>query len=139
MASVEPGFEMWATLLLTAAAIVAYASERLSIELISLSILGALLLLFQAGALLTGEPTLTTDDVLHGFASPALIAVSALLVVGQTMVATGALEGIARLLIRLSRGSFERALVLTLGYVTASSAFLNNTPIVVIFIPIMRS
>ncbi|HEX5079353.1 MAG TPA: SLC13 family permease, partial [Geminicoccaceae bacterium] len=47
--------------------------------------------------------------------------------------------GIARLLIRLSRGSFERALVLTLGYVTASSAFLNNTPIVVIFIPIMRS
>jgi di/tricarboxylate transporter len=136
---VEAGIEMWGTLLLTAAAIAAYASERISIELTSLGTLGALLLLFHVGALWSGEPMLEDADILRGFASPALIAVSALLVVGQAMVSTGALEGIARLLIWLSRGSFERALLLTLGYVTASSAFLNNTPIVVIFIPIMRS
>jgi hypothetical protein len=49
---------MWGTLLLTAAAIVAYASERISIELTSLGILGALLLLFHIGAMLTGEPLL---------------------------------------------------------------------------------
>ncbi|MGH6918356.1 MAG: SLC13 family permease, partial [Geminicoccaceae bacterium] len=139
MAPVEAGFEMWGTLLLTAAAIVAYASERISIELTSLGILGALLVLFHVGAMLTGEPLLEPEDVLHGFASPALIAVSALLVVGQAMVSTGALEGLARLLIWLSRGSFQRAIVLNLCYVTASSAFLNNTPIVVIFIPILRS
>jgi di/tricarboxylate transporter len=136
---VEAGFEMWATLLLSAAAIVAYASERISVELTSLGILGGLLLLFHVGGVMTGEPTLEPVDLLRGFASPALIAVSSLLVVGQAMVSTGALEGIARLLIRLSRGSFPRALLLTLGYVTTSSAFLNNTPIVVIFIPILRS
>jgi di/tricarboxylate transporter len=139
VAPVEAGFEMWGTLLLTAAAIVGYASERVSIELTSLGTLGALMVLFHVGGLVTGEPTLEDTDILRGFASPALIAVSALLVVGQAMVSTGALEGIARLLIWLSRGSFERALLWTLGYVTASSAFLNNTPIVVIFIPIMRS
>jgi di/tricarboxylate transporter len=139
VAPIEAGFEMWGTLLLTAAAIVAYASERISIELTSLGILGALLLLFHIGAMLTGEPLLDPEDVLHGFASPALIAVSALLVVGQAMVSTGALEGLARLLIWVSRGSFQRAVVLNLCYVTASSAFLNNTPIVVIFIPILRS
>ena len=139
MAPIEAGFEMWATLLLTAAAIVAYASERIPVEMTSLGILGVLLLLFHISATLTGEPTLDPADILRGFASPALIAVSALLVVGQAMVSTGALEGIARLLIWLSRGSFQRALMLTLGYVTASSAFLNNTPIVVIFIPILRS
>ena len=139
MAPVEAGFEMWGTLLLTAAAIAAYASERISIELTSLATLGALMLLFHVGALVTGEATLEDADILRGFASPAMIAVSALLVVGQAMVSTGALEGIARLLIWLSRGSFERALLWTLSYVTASSAFLNNTPIVVIFIPIMRS
>jgi len=139
VAPVEAGFEMWATLLLTVAAIVAYASERIPVELTSLGILGVLLLLFHISATLTGEPTLDPADILRGFASPALIAVSALLVVGQAMVSTGALEGIARLLIWLSRGSFQRALMLTLGYVTASSAFLNNTPIVVIFIPILRS
>jgi di/tricarboxylate transporter len=139
VAPIEAGFEMWATLLLTVAAIVAYASERIPVELTSLGILGVLLLLFHISATLTGEPTLDPADILRGFASPALIAVSALLVVGQAMVSTGALEGIARLLIWLSRGSFQRALMLTLGYVTASSAFLNNTPIVVIFIPILRS
>jgi di/tricarboxylate transporter len=139
VAPVEMSFEMWATLLLTAAAIAAYASERIPVELTSLGVLGALLVLFHVGGMLSGEPTLEPAAVLRGFASPALIAVSALLVVGQAMVSTGALEGIARLLIWLSRGSFERALILTLGYVTASSAFLNNTPIVVIFIPIVRS
>ncbi|MCE3247635.1 MAG: family permease, partial [Geminicoccaceae bacterium] len=77
--------------------------------------------------------------ILAGFASPALIAVSALLVIGEAMVTTGALEGVARLLVWLARGSFYRALVYSLGYVTASSAFLNNTPIVVIFMPILRS
>jgi di/tricarboxylate transporter len=139
VAPVEAGFEMWGTLLLTAAAIASYASERISIELTSLGVLGALMLLFQFGSMVPGEPVLGPEELLRGFASPALIAVSALLVIGQAMVSTGALEGIARLLIWLSRGSFQWALPLTLGYITASSAFLNNTPIVVIFIPIVRS
>ena len=83
VAPVEAGIEMWGTLLLTAAAITAYATERISIELTSLGTLGALMLLFHAGALWTGEPILDDADLLRDFASPALIAVSALLVVGQ--------------------------------------------------------
>ena len=55
------------------------------------------------------------------------------------MVVTGALEGVARLLVWLARGSFLRANAYSLGYVAASSGFLNNTPIVVIFMPILRS
>jgi di/tricarboxylate transporter len=55
------------------------------------------------------------------------------------MISTGALEGIARLLVWLARGSFQRAVIYSLGYVAASSGFLNNTPIVVIFMPILRS
>jgi di/tricarboxylate transporter len=138
--ALEPTFEMWATLILTVVAIVAYASERIPVELASVGILVLLLLLFHVTPLVTGAPPqLGPDDILGGFASPALIAVSALLVVGQAMVSTGALEGIARLLVWLSGGSFYRAYALSLGYVTASSAFLNNTPIVVIFMPILRS
>jgi di/tricarboxylate transporter len=138
--AVQPSFEMWATLFLTLVAVVAYASERIPVELASIGILVALLLLFQLAPLVTGAPPLLgPGDILDGFSSPALIAVSALLVVGQAMVSTGALEGIARLLVWLSRGSFYRAYAFSLGYVTASSAFLNNTPIVVIFMPILRS
>ncbi|MGH6915157.1 MAG: SLC13 family permease, partial [Geminicoccales bacterium] len=139
MPPVEPSFEMWATLALTGAAIVAYASDRLSIELTSLGVLIALLLLFQLSALGGGEPLLGPAEILRGFSSPALITVCALLVVGQAMVGTGALEGVARLLVWLSRGSFARALMLSLCGVIAISGFLNNTPIVVMFMPILRS
>jgi di/tricarboxylate transporter len=140
MLTVEPSLPMWFTLALTAAAIVAYALELLPVELIGLGILGLLLLLFELVPLLDpGGAALGPGEILAGFASPALIAVSALLVIGEAMVTTGALEGVARLLVWLARGSFYRALVYSLGYVTASSAFLNNTPIVVIFMPILRS
>ncbi|HSA81901.1 MAG TPA: SLC13 family permease [Geminicoccaceae bacterium] len=140
MLSVEPSLPMWLTLALTATAIVAYALELLPVELIGLGILGLLLLLFQLGPLLGGaDATLGPVEILSGFSSPALIAVCALLVVGEAMVSTGALEGIARLLVWLARGSFHRAMLYSLGYVAASSGFLNNTPIVVIFMPILRS
>jgi len=140
MLTVEPSLPMWLTLALTAAAIVAYAFELLPVELIGLGILGLLLLLFQLTPLLDGGgAALAPGEILSGFSSPALIAVSALLVLGEAMVTTGALEGIARLLVWLARGSFHRALIYSLGYVTASSGFLNNTPIVVIFMPILRS
>jgi di/tricarboxylate transporter len=138
--AVQPGFEMWATLLLTVAAIVCYAAEWATIELTSIGILVALLLVFHLVPTFTGaDSLLSAADLLSGFSSPALIAVSALLVIGQAMVSTGALEGIARFLVWISRGSYQRALVFSLGYVTGSSAFLNNTPIVVIFMPILRS
>ena len=72
--AVEPSFEMWATLVLTVVAIVAYASERISVELASIGILVALLLLFHFTPLLTGgEALLGPDEVLGGFSSPALI------------------------------------------------------------------
>ncbi len=108
MPAVEPSLQMWLTLALTAAAIVVYAAELLPVELTSLGILGALLLLFQVLPPVdaAGTPLMGVDDVLRGFSSPALIAVSALLVVGQAMVSTGALEGIARLLVWLSRAAF---------------------------------
>ena len=91
---------MWATLFLTVAAVVAYASEWATIELTSVGVLVALLLLFHltpAGHRQRADAR-TAADILSGFSSPALIAVSALLVVGQAMVSTGALEGIARFL-----------------------------------------
>jgi di/tricarboxylate transporter len=140
MPAVEPTFEMWATLALSGLAILLYASERLPVELTSLGVLGALLLLFHLTPMISGagEPLLGVGEILSGFSSPALIAVSALLVVGQAMVSTGALESVARVLFWLSRGSFNRAVALSLGGVTAVSGFLNNTPVVVIFIPILR-
>jgi len=137
---VEPGFEMWATLLLIVAVIAAYASERIPVEITALAVLGLLPLMFHVMPMLHGgEPLVGPEALLAGFASPALIAVSALLVVGQAMVNTGALEEIARVLMWLSRRRFGRALSFGLTGAMGISAFLNNTPVVVIFMPVLRS
>jgi di/tricarboxylate transporter len=134
----EPSLQMWLTLLLTGGAIVAYAWERLPIELSSIAILGALLLIFQLmpGS---GAAALRPEQLLTGFGNPALVAVAALLVVGEAMVNTRALEPIARRLVVVSRGRFHWALLLSLTGAAVSSAFLNNTPVVVIFIPILHA
>ncbi|MDX1541946.1 MAG: SLC13 family permease, partial [Geminicoccaceae bacterium] len=137
MIEVEPSPQMWATLMLTALALVGYSLERVPIEVTALAVLGALLLLFQVMPLEAGS--LGPTELLAGFANPALVAVLALLVVGQAMVNTAALDGLVRLLATLARGSFRRALVMSLTSVTGISALLNNTPVVVMFLPILRT
>jgi di/tricarboxylate transporter len=141
MPPVEPNLHMWLTLVLTGVAVIAFAIELLPVELIALGILGGLLLLFELAPLVdaTGTSVIGPQDLLQGFASPALIAVSALLVIGQAMVSTGALESVARGLLWIARGSFGRALSYSLVGVGGASGFLNNTPLVVIFMPILRS
>ena len=133
--------QMWLTLLLTGAAIAAYAWERLPIVMSAAGVLGALMLIFQLLPLVdaAGKPVLPPEQLLTGFGNPALIAVAALLVVGEGMVNTRALEGVARWLVGVSRGHFHLAVLLSLFGAAAASAFLNNTPVVVIFIPILHA
>lgn len=141
MFAIDPSFLMWATLLLGAAVIVLYAVERIPLELTSLGLILSLLVLFHVFPLrgADGENILGAGRLLEGFANPALIAVLALLVIGQGMVRTGALDRAAQLVLRLSGGNLVASVVVTLVLVLGISAFLNNTPVVVIFIPIMQA
>ena len=141
MAPVEPSLELWLTLGLIAVAVVAYASERLPIELVSATAVAALLLLFHFRPIPApgGENVLDAGALLAGFANPALIAVLGLLVIGQGMVRTGALDRAIRRLIVLRRHHPATTIGLTLLAVIVLSAVLNNTPVVVIFIPIMTA
>lgn len=132
--------QMWLTLALTLGAVVLYVTEWLTLELTSLLILSILLALFALAPvpLLGAEGVLDAERLLAGFGNPALITVLALLVVGEALIRTGALDSLAALAShpRLGKvGSF----VLVLGAVAALSAFLNNTPVVVIFIPILQA
>lgn len=127
--------QMTAVFLLIACALALYASERLSYELSSLLVLSALLLLFH----FMPVEGLTQGLLLSGFANPALIAVLALLVIGQGVAATGILGRAAWGLLKLTRGHAAASIALSLLVVAAVSAFLNNTPVVLIFIPIMQS
>jgi di/tricarboxylate transporter len=141
MTAVDASFQMWAVFGLIAVAIVLYALERPTLELTSLGVVAALLVLFRVFPVTDaqGVSLLGPKDLLAGFADPALIAVLALLVMGQAIVQTGALDRAARWLATIRRHHPVLAIWASLACALAISAVLNNTPVVVVFIPIMAA
>lgn len=137
---IDPSMQMWATLALIFAALILYMIQRVPMELTSLAVLCALLVFFHlapvAGA--DGRNLLDAPRLLEGFANPALITIVALLVVAEGLVRTGALDQAAGVLMRLGRGHSGLSTAIVLLVVVVVSAFMNNTPVVVIFIPIMQ-
>jgi di/tricarboxylate transporter len=137
---VEPTFHTWVVYGLIGAVLVLYAIERVPMEVTSLVALCALLVFFHAFPVRgpDGAALLPAERLLAGFGNPALIAVLALLVIGQGMVRTGILDRGADLVTFLGGGRMWPSIVAALLVVLAVSGFLNNIPVVVIFIPIMQ-
>ncbi len=136
--AVAATWQMWATIGIVAVAVFLYFRERFSIESISVGIIVALLVFFHFFAP-EGAQGLNSASLLSGFAAPALIAIMALLVIGQGMYHTGALEAP----IAYINNSLDRSPRRTLGLVFliafAVSMFMNNTPVVVMFIPVLTA
>lgn len=128
---------IWATYLIIAVTVIAYASERFSLELVALSSLAALLALFAVFPFQGDMGPVTPDKLLMGFASPALATVLALLIVGQGLFATDAMDGVSRLISKVGGSSGYLSIAITLIVAGALSGILNNTPVVVIFIPVI--
>ena len=129
-------WRMWAVLAGVTAAIVFYCWERFALELVSAAIVAAALVFFQLFGR-AGDPG--PADFLSGFANPALITIMALLVVGQGVFHTGALDGPTRQLLSMFDVRPTLTIAALFALVFLVSAFLNNTPVVVMFIPILAA
>jgi len=141
MFAIDPTYLMWATLLLAVATIALFAAETIPIEITSIALMAVMLVLFHLFPVLgpQGRNLLGPERLLAGFANPALITVIALLVVGQGVVRTGALDRIAQRALQLGGGSSLWPLIMIMIMVAVISAFINNIPLVVIFIPITQA
>ncbi|MCH2037044.1 MAG: hypothetical protein MK137_00430, partial [Rickettsiales bacterium] len=140
--SLPENFHMWATMVLILGAIAAYANDKIHLEITSIVVLSILLVLFYVIPLkdpVSHAIILDTEKLLLGFANPALIAVISLLVLGQAVVQTGALNEVANIILKISRNNVALSITLSLFVVILISALLNNTPVVVIFIPILSA
>ena len=132
---------MWMTFGVIAIAVGLYILDRFSIEIVSISLVIILVALFHFFPYLdeNGKQLLGSTELLAGFANPALFSIMALLVLGQGLFHSGALEGPTRWL----AGHAETMPVITLvgAYflVMIMSGLLNNTPVVVMFIPIIAA
>ncbi|GAB4515118.1 MAG: SLC13 family permease [Roseibium sp.] len=128
------------TLLVIASTVVLYALERYAIESVALGSISAFIVIFSVFPVTAPDGTpITTADFLAGFANPALITVICLLIIGQGLFQTDALEAPAKAIVRITRGRSLYAAIPVLVAVAILSAFLNNTPVVVMFLPILTA
>lgn len=141
MEELAVSWQMWVTLVVIFAAIVAYSSDRFSLEMVSGVTLGTLLVFFHLAPLLDpdNQNILDATALLQGFASPALFAILGLLIVGQGLYQSGALDGPTKILLAAHSKYGWISVVGVFLFVMVISAFTNNTPVVVMFIPIMAA
>lgn len=127
------------TFLVIAATVILYATERYSIELVALGSVVAFMVIFAIYPASGPDGPLTPASLLAGFSNPAVVTVICLLIIGQGLFQTDALEKPAQALVKWSRGRSQMATIPVLLVVAALSAFLNNTPVVVMFLPILSA
>jgi di/tricarboxylate transporter len=128
-----------AVLILIILALYLFTRENLSLETSSLAILSLLVVGFEVFPYTSSGDKLDAIDFFSGFGHEALIAVCALMIAGQGLIRTGALEPVGRTLASLwsKNPAISFLLILIVGGVL--SAFVNNVPIVVLLLPILTS
>lgn len=92
-----------------------------------------------ASALLLATGILQTDDFLTVFSSSAPITIAMMFIISAALERTGVLELIGGVLRQQARGSYLRAVLLMMLGTIGASAFMNNTPVVILLTPIMIS
>jgi di/tricarboxylate transporter len=126
-------------LVLTVLALFLFTRDRIPFESSSLMVLVVLTVGFELFPYRHDGELVHAVDFFHGFGHEALVAVCGLLITGQGLVRTGALEPVGRGLSRMWGSSPQLSLLVILVVGGVFSAFFNNTPIVVLLLPILIS
>src|SRR5688572_4428508 len=116
------------TLLVLAAVVWALIWDKLRSDVVALT--GAAFLL------ITG--VVRPVEVQAAFASPAIVALASLFVIAFAMEINGLLDAAIRGVVAMCRRIGRAGLWILIGLAGSASAFLNNTPIVVLTAPVVR-
>ena len=123
-----PGVEIAIVLSLVAVVFFGFIREILPSDVVALLAMGALLL--------TG--ILSVPETLAVFSNPAPITIAAMFVLSAALERTGVIDAAGRMVTRLAgRASPIVAMLAMMFGVMVLSAFMNNTPIVVVLIPVV--
>jgi di/tricarboxylate transporter len=128
-----------AVLAVTVVAFYLYTRRWMRMELVSLMLLASLLSIFYLFPYVSTAHRITETEVLQSFGHPALVAICSLMVLGRGLTMTGALEPIVRLIGRVWELNTAVGLLLTLGLAALASGFINDTPVLVMMLPLLLS
>jgi len=120
-------FEIILVFIIIAGAVYLFATEKLPVDLVALTVLAGLL------ALRIIKPT----EAISGFSNQATVTVAAMFIISAALFKTGAVSYLGKVTSNVFKKNYWFGLVLVMIAVGIFSAFVNNTPVVAIFIPIM--
>ena len=136
---ISPNGHAIVVMLLTVLALALFSRDKIPLETSGLSVLILLALFFHLFPYETPFGEIAGSSFFSGFGHQALIAVVALMVAGHGIVRTGALEQVGRTLARHWSRAPRTLFLVTLFAAASMSAFINNTPIVILLLPILVS
>lgn len=115
------------TIIVIALAIIFFATEVVSIDVVAIGAMALLVLL----------NVITVQEGLSGFSNPATITVAFMFILSAALLKTGALQYVTHQLTQVFVKNIRFGIFLMMILVAAISAFVNNTPIVAVFIPVV--
>lgn len=121
------GIDAILVLVIIGIALVLFITEWLTVDLVALLVIGALVI--------TG--VLSPEQSVLGFSHTATITVAAMFVLSAAFLKSGSVNLVGPWLSHLIRQNFMLGTLLMMVAVGVISAFINNTPVVAIFIPIV--
>ena len=109
------------------AAVVLFVIEVISIDLVALLIICSLVI----------SGVISPEEGVAGFSNKATITVAFMFVLSAALLKTGALQYLAHRLSKTFRYRFDVGIILMMILIAVISAFINNTPVVAVFIPVV--
>jgi len=137
MDTVIPDYHGIAVLALTGVALILFTRDKIPLESTSFIVLLLLIGGFQLFPYPLSGDTFGRLDFFAGFGNEALITICSLMIIGQAIERTGALQPLATLISKAWMSWPVLALLLTMIMASVLSAFMNNTPIIVLLMPIL--
>lgn len=115
----------------------AFAAGKLRVEIISLLTIGAIALTLYVYPMPGEDKYAGLELAFQGFGHYALVTICSLMILGRGLVVTGALDPAARALHSVWSRSRSLGLLVTLVLCMGMSMIVNDTPVLVLMIPIM--
>ncbi|MBN2068532.1 MAG: SLC13 family permease [Opitutales bacterium] len=129
-------WELIIVLALLGFAIASFLWERISTDFTAFLVFTVLAVM----STVSQSPNLPNiSELLTVFSNPAPLAIAALFIVSAALEKSGVLDNLGTLLEGMAKLSYLKVMLLVILSVAGISAFINNTPIVVIFVPVVLS
>lgn len=120
--------DAYITLAIIAISMVCFIKKSIPVDLVALGIMVSLVV--------TG--IVEADEAISGFANQATLAVAAMFILSQALIKSNLIDFLSPIMEKLLNKSYWVSIISIAAMVGGISAFINNTPVVATFIPVVN-